>query len=160
MNIGAILAGTALLVLVVAYVARPLSEKASGGNGRRMAGLSPQAQLIARRDAIYALIRELDADYQTGKVNAGDYQAQRKRYVAEGVTLLKQLDALSDKNRRAALETEIEAAVVVLRQAHPVPQVARHKLVDRFCTRCGHPATLEDNFCSRCGTRLKRTAFQ
>lgn len=155
MNSGAILVGLALLVLVVTYVSRPLfAGQAAGSDGRVV---NPRVQLTARRDALYALIRELDADYQTGKVNDQDYRVQRERYVGAGVALLKQLDG---QDGRAALEAEIEAAVLALRQARPTPGVARRGSAPSYCTRCGHPADREYNFCGRCGAPLKETAGQ
>ena len=168
MNIGAVLAGIALLVLVVAYVARPLFEKQARGNNRLVAGTSSRAPLTDRRDAVYALIRELDADYQTGKVTDKDYQAQRERYVTEGVSLLKQLDALPSKDSsdklktssRAARETEIEAAVLALRTTRAASSALPHEPATRFCTQCGHPAASEDSFCGQCGTQLTRMAMQ
>jgi hypothetical protein len=173
MDIGAILVGIGLLVLVVAYVARPLFEKHPDGS--RAVDAGSHGELAARRDAIYALIRELDADYQTGAVNAEDHQALRARYVGEGVAVLKQLDALSGEDERAALEAEIEAQVLALRQGpakrqmskkqRPVerqePATARASAgpsAPRFCTQCGHPADPEDRFCAECGAALKGTA--
>lgn len=158
MNSGAILVGLALLVLVVAYVSRPLFARPAGGSDGRV--ISPRVQLTARRDALYALIRELDADYQTGKVDDQDYRIQRERYVGAGVSLLKQLDALDSQDGRAVLKAEIEAAVLALRQARPTPGVARRGSAPSYCTRCGHPADREDNFCGRCGAPLKETAGQ
>jgi len=114
--------------------------------------------LTARRDAIYALIRELDADYETGKVNDHDYQALRKQYVAEGVSVLKQLDTLTGEDGRIAIEAEIEARVLALRRTHPTVETADRQPATRFCTQCGHPADLEDRFCARCGTSLEGTA--
>jgi hypothetical protein len=149
MNIGAILVGIALLVLVTAYVARPLFEKQGRGNNGRATNALPHTQLIARRDAVYAIIRELDADHQTGKINDEDYHIQRERYVAQGVALLQQLDALASENGHAALEAEIEAAVLTLRQTTQPTH---------FCTQCGHPTTPGHNFCGHCGTPLERTA--
>jgi hypothetical protein len=115
--------------------------------------------LITRRDAIYALIRELDADYQTGKINDEDYQASRQRFVAEGVTILKQLDDLSSEDSRNALEAEIEAKVRALRQK-PVSasEPGGKPSVSRFCTQCGHPTDPEDHFCAQCGASLKGIA--
>jgi hypothetical protein len=56
-----------------------------------------------------------------------------------------------------ALEAEIEAAVLALRQARaPTKQPASQ--LTRFCTQCGQPAVPEDNFCGRCGASLTRTA--
>ena len=158
MNVGAILVGIALLVGVAAYVARPLFERPSGENQGRIVEASSRAQLITRRDAVYALIRELDADFQTGKINDQDYRALRKRYVAEGVSVLKQLDALAGEDSRTALEAEIERRVLALRQV-PAQAVA-HQPATRFCSQCGHPADPEDRFCAHCGTSLKGTASE
>jgi hypothetical protein len=116
--------------------------------------------LITRRDAIYALIRELDADHQTGKINDEDYQALRQRYVTEGVAVLKQLDAIPSRDGRSALEAEIEAAVLALRRAHAVPTPTGPQSAAQFCTQCGHPVDPEDRFCARCGAALKETASQ
>ena len=158
MNIGAFLAGIALLVVVAAYVARPLFEGSSSQGQTRGGDVDSRAQLTARRDAIYALIRELDGDYQTGKINDEDYRAQRKHYVAEGVAMLQQLDALSSRDSRVALETEIEAQVLALRQVEPAPVGMNHGPASRFCTQCGHPADPEDRYCGNCGTALSGTA--
>jgi hypothetical protein len=158
MDIGAILIGIALLVGGAAYVARPLFERPIGDGQGRAASASPRVQLTTQRDAIYALIRELDADYATGKVNNHDYQALRKQYVAEGVSILKQLDTLTSEEGRVALEAEIEARVLALRRTQPAAESAGRQPATRFCTQCGHPAALEDRFCARCGTSLEGTA--
>ncbi len=150
MDIGAILVGIALLTLSGAYVARPLFAGLPASPSPE--ALDPRAVLVARRDAIYALIRELDDDHLTGKVNDQDYQLQRKHLVAQGVAVLKQLDDLGGEDREAALEAEIEAAVLALRKP------AAHRKGARFCTQCGQPVTPEDNFCAHCGHPLKETA--
>lgn len=161
MDIGAILVGCALLLGAAAYVARPLFEKPADGSHRHAPGDSPQGQLIRRRDAIYALIRELDVDFQTGKVNDQDYQVLRERYVAEGVSTLRQLDAFSSENKQAALAAEIEAQVLALRRTEPVAQAELSEgATVRFCTRCGHPANPADRFCGRCGTALRGVMSQ
>jgi len=116
--------------------------------------------LITRRDAIYALIRELDADHQTGKINDEDYQALRQRYVTEGVAVLKQMDAMPSQDGRGALEAEIEAAVLALRRAHAAPAPTGPQSATQFCTQCGHAVDPEDRFCARCGASLKEAASQ
>jgi hypothetical protein len=158
MNTGAILVGIALVIVVAAYVARPLF--AGQGNGRRGAAdrANTRAQLTSRRDAIYALIRELDADHQTGKINDEDYQTLRQRYVAEGVVVLKQLDTMPSQDGRAALEAEIEAQVLTLRRSGTAPVDADRRSTTQFCTQCGYPVEPEDRFCARCGAPLKETA--
>ena len=88
-----------------------------------------------------------------------------ERYVAEGVAVLKQLDALSGQDGRAAVEAEIEARVLALRQKpdFSVSEATKpdfHEPATQFCTQCGHPADPKDRFCARCGTPLKGTASQ
>ena len=156
MNIGAILVGIALLMLSGAFVARPLFKGQARPADRRT---DPQGQLVARRDAVYALIRELDADHGEGKLADEDYEAQRERYVTEGVSLLKQLDTLTQEDDRAALQARIEAEVLALRQvrepsAAAVSEPERQQVAARYCTQCGHEATPQHSFCGRCGTRL------
>jgi hypothetical protein len=155
MSIGAILVGIGFFVLVVAYVARPLFERNSQeGQGHSVHGNS-RTELLARRDAVYALIRELDADFETGKINNEDYQAQRERYVAEGVSILRQIDATQGKKDRAVLDAEIEARVLALREGLAFAPTFGDQPAPRFCTHCGQPADPEDRFCAQCGAALK-----
>ena len=175
MNIGAILVGIAVLIGLVAYIARPLFaqpseggrdtsrplfEEPSRGGWEYATNGDSRSNFTARRDAIYALIRELDADHLIGTINDQDYQALRGQYVTEGVSVLKQLDALPSRDGRAGLETEIEASVLALRRMHATPGTAPQELAARFCTQCGHPTDSEDRFCARCGTPIKGTAVE
>lgn len=161
MDTGAILVGIAIVLVVGAYVTRPLFEGTSEQRIERRS--SPRQELITRRDALYALIRELDDDLQTGKVTEQDYQVERKRLVAEGVAILKQLDELPEEELEDlaltgvdALDAEIEAAVRALRQKPAAPEAAPA----RFCTQCGRRASPEDRFCGGCGAPLKEVAAQ
>jgi predicted amidophosphoribosyltransferase len=74
--------------------------------------------------------------------------------------VLQQLDALSSQDGRVALEAEIEAKVLALRQAQAVPGSASQQSIDRFCSQCGQQVDPEDRFCASCGTSLKGTASQ
>jgi NADH pyrophosphatase NudC (nudix superfamily) len=160
MNIGAILVGFALLIGGGAYIARPLFERSSGKRQWQTGNANPQTGLVKRRDAIYALIRELDADHQTGKTNDEDYQTLRERHVADGIAILKQLDDLKDASNRTALEAEIEARVQALRQAPAAPRSIDRSEPTRFCSQCGHPTDPEDRFCAHCGAALRGAATQ
>ncbi len=54
---------------------------------------SALAQLQARRDAILIAVRDLDFDYQTGKLTEDEYLAQRESLMQQGVDILKQIDS-------------------------------------------------------------------
>lgn len=58
---------------------------------------SRMEQLVAQRDAIYATIRDLDFDFETGKLTEADYRAEREAWVERGVEVLKAIDALQEE---------------------------------------------------------------
>ncbi len=86
--------------------------------------------LIAQRDSAYQAIRDLDFDYQLGKLATNDYTALRERYKARAATTLQEIDALVTE---PAVQTRVE---------------------ERRCGNCGTPYESEDKFCRRCGNRL------
>jgi len=90
MDIGSLLLGLALLLVIAFVVARPLLEHASVTD----TPVSPAEQLLAQREQVLTQLRDLDFDHSMSKINEVDYAAQRAQLVAQGVALLKQLDAL------------------------------------------------------------------
>ena len=174
--------GTAIVVVVAAYVAQPflvnLHLKAAAED-------SPRDKLLAERDTIYTAIRELDFDFQTGKLLEVDYHAMRDKYAARGVEILKELDVLEDdRTTPAVVADEIEAAVQARRKARAVlsapqeddieaavrarrqrasgaprsttlaPAVTSAGVRNQQCPKCGRPIDLADRFCAKCGAEL------
>lgn len=100
----------------------------------RQTASSRMEDLLARREAIYATIRELDFDFETGKLTEEDYRAQREVWVEQGVLVLKELDALRESGAYvpapegstpipraglsdgAELDAQIEAAIAARRR--------------------------------------------
>jgi len=176
MDIGSLLLGLALLLVIAFVVARPLIEHAD------TAEQAPNAadQLLAGREQVLTQLRDLDFDHAMSKINEVDYAAQRAHLVAEGVAILKQLDALglapgpaegaapepADEieavRRRGAparpanttdgLDAEIEASVAARRAGQPSGEDSR------FCAQCGAEAVPGDGFCARCGSPLPAPA--
>ncbi len=67
---------------------------------------SALARLQAQHEAILISVRDLDFDYQTGKLTEDEYQAQRERLMQRGVDILKQIDA----QRSDLIECAVEQA--------------------------------------------------
>ncbi len=67
--------------------------------------LSRIAQLQAEREAILISVRDLDFDYQTGKLTEEDYLMQRENLMDRGVEILKQIDA----EQSVAIEAAVQA---------------------------------------------------
>ena len=170
--IAVLIAGTFVFVL------RPLAAHDSPWFGRDKGGQAPADELIARRDALYAALKDAEFDRETGKLTEEDYQAVRTRTMAEAAGVLRRLDHLTPE-AEAAFDTEIEAAVARLREdaaAQPVaPDLAAAveaevaALAKRAAAParlrlaspdCGQPYQPGDAFCAACGASLADTCPQ
>ena len=99
---------------VLAYMISPMLD----GSARRLrtarsAG-SLRDDLLKKKDFIYSSIRELNIDYNMGKLAAEDHEALRQEYMKEASDVLDELDrtAVSD----LPVEEQIEEAVREIRQ--------------------------------------------
>ena len=167
-----------LIVGTFVFVLRPLVAHNSPWFGREKGGQVPASELIARRDALYAALKDAEFDRETGKLTDEDYQAVRTRTMAEAAGILRQLDHLTPE-AEAAFDAEIEQAIARMREdttAQPVaPDLAaaveaeiasltklaaapaRLKL---SCPDCGQPYQPGDAFCAACGASLADTCPQ
>jgi hypothetical protein len=84
-----------VIVLVVAFVAYPLFSAPE-----RTAAPVPEALdgLIAQRDSAYDAIRDLDLDFQLGKLSQNDYDALREKYKLRAASALAQIDAMAGQH--------------------------------------------------------------
>lgn len=166
MDIATTLVLIAILILVVAFIARPFlsagdDEQDRRADRRAMPVLRERADLLAERNRVYSTLRDLDFDYQTHKVSDEDYAAQRRALVVEGVEILQELDALPALDETPE-DDPIEAAVLAMRSgdAPPAPAQAAAPSVKRgakagsFCPNCGKKVKPKDMFCGSCGARL------
>jgi hypothetical protein len=137
--------------------------------------ISVRDELIARRDALYATLKDAEFDHEMGKLAEGDYQVLRSRTMHEAAGVLRQLDRLTPE-AEAVLDREIEQAVVRLRAGQDkaatavAPDVAatveaeiaaltRHTGVaarpgQPACPNCGQTYQAGDAFCAHCGASL------
>lgn len=106
--------GTILLLVVaivlVVFVLQPLWSAY-----RRTSATSPLPavllDLFAERDVVLASLRDLQLDFETGKVSADDYQRMRTALLAEAARVLR---AIEEVNRE--LEASIEDEIAHLRE--------------------------------------------
>ncbi len=149
---------TALLLIgILAFIAYPLFNTPRG----KIAGTTDVLDtLIAQRDSTYDAIRDLDFDFQLGKLSQADYTMLRDKYKARAALVLQQIDALSNGNGANA-DADIEAQVTQLRRAKTdsvEDEIARVRAARKagggFCSKCGAPHQAGDKFCAKCGNKL------
>ena len=142
---------------IIAFVAYPLFNTPRG----KIAGdTNALDTLVAQRDSTYDAIRDLDFDFQLGKLSQDDYAGLRDKYKSRAAQVLQQLDQLGNGNGADA-DSQIEAQVARLRRTKTdavEDEIARvrasRKAGGAFCGKCGTPHQAGDQFCSKCGNKF------
>ena len=119
-----------VLAAVFAYIAYPVLKPPHEETIERNA----LDALVAQRDGAYQAIRDLDFDFQLGKLSSTDYETLRERQKAHAASVLQEIDALG--------------------QTQTV-QTAPTREAKMFCTNCGTPREPDDKFCRKCGNSLR-----
>ena len=165
MEFGAILLLLVVLMVVILFVARPLT----GQRFVRSYHEQKTSSLLAERERILNALQELDFDQTLGKIPADEYPSQRSQLLAKGAAVLRQLDELKDTEANAP-EEDLEAAISKRRAAVTSGKgslsddeiedlVAKRRTGGKdkaagFCPRCGKPVLRSDQFCPSCGKAL------
>jgi hypothetical protein len=131
---------------LAAYVAAPLLSSEAAGAGSLPVDVTLLGDLKRRRLVVYENLKDLEFEFQAGKIAPGDYQTLRENYLGEAATLMAATqDAEQLKEKDALIEREVAA-----RRARRTAQPAQ----DYVCPKCGFENPLPVKFCGECGTRL------
>ena len=88
----------------------------------------PLADLEGQRAALYATIRELEFDHNSGMISREDYEDMGRRYEAEAVALLRRLNALGVGASVGAASDTVAARSSAHPSAAPARVVAAEKM--------------------------------
>lgn len=132
---------------LVVYVGEPLVRRVSSTSLGREEN-DAAGSLLLQKEMLYVAIRDLDFDFQTGKVDQKDYGELRQQFEREAVDILRQLDAVDPL---VMFDHEVERQVVGLRRRHS--STARDS-GQETCPSCSTALESDDNFCPACGQAL------
>jgi hypothetical protein len=120
--------------------------------------------ILSQRDAAYDALRDLDLDFQTGKLSETDYTTLREKYKSRAATILQQIDA-TQRQQSEALEKEIAEmraakhaqAIAAAQEPDDIEkEIAKRRgkptTSNNPCQNCGAPLKPQDQFCAKCGT--------
>jgi rubrerythrin len=143
--------GFALLMAaaLAVCVAAPLLSVEGEGSGTLPVDVTPLADLKRRRLVVYENLKDLEFEFQAGKIAREDYESLRQNYLGEAAALM--ADAQEAEQVRES-ETLIEHEVASRR--------ARRKLQpaeEYVCPKCGYENPLPVKFCGECGSRIAST---
>lgn len=121
MNLGALdLAAVALLsVLALGFALRPLAPGLTVPLLARGQSLARRRrELVARKEGLYAALRELEADHAAGRVAVSEYEGVRTRLVHQAARCLQALDEVASQVERA-IQEEVERLKASGRETAP-----------------------------------------
>ncbi len=137
------------------------------------------AELLGRKDAVFKAIKDLEFDYQVGKLSEEDYQLYDQRLRRQAVGLLQQIEQVAPMS--ANLDSELEAEIAQRRRVlepaaapvsmKPVPVLAAASAAAPMAAQApvmavasgasvanGNTNASSDSavrFCTNCGTKLE-----
>lgn len=159
--------GIALAVACVIAAVMPLRA----GPPRPSEDDSNRSDLLARRESAFQVLRDLDADFEAGKLSEEDYRPMRVQSLAQAAEIVAQLDAAQTPGAGArqapggapkggAQAVPTGPAAPAAKEGTPAVKSfvsrkrARQETGDRFCPKCGAAREADDQFCRKCGAGL------
>ena len=112
-------------------------------------------QLEVKKENAYAAIRELEFDFNMGKLSKVDFDSLKRRYRADAVRLIEEIDKLQsgrmadETTPEADLDSQAEGKIIAWRNKKS------HDAQSVFCVQCGTEVSIPGRFCHCCGERLE-----
>jgi rubrerythrin len=139
--------GMAVLMAVgmAVYVIFPLLSAETAG-GSLPVDVTVLGDLKRRRLVVYDNLKDLEFEFQSGKIARQDYEALRMNYLGEATALMAATqEAEQVKENEALIEREV-AARRARRKKQPQDEYT--------CPACGYENPLPVKFCGECGARI------
>ncbi|MBI4285536.1 MAG: zinc-ribbon domain-containing protein [Chloroflexi bacterium] len=95
-----------IAVATFAFIAYPLFK----GKTRPVvsSGNDAERELLSKRDTTYAMLKELEFDYQSGVLAEEDYQELQRKYKEKAIATLKEIDTVSQSEEEELDDVEKE----------------------------------------------------
>jgi hypothetical protein len=114
-------------------------------------------ELLVRRDATYATLKELDLDLEMGKLSETDHRTLRDRYRAEAVGILQEVDARQAATQpQTVKEGEPEQETTVREIEQDIAARRQRRRARARCPGCEATVELGERFCRHCGATLAK----
>lgn len=156
---GTVFAALALIVIAVVAVGDPWLTRR--GRTRPVPLIHHGDGMGTSYELTLGKLRELDFDYETGKVQDSDYRVSRQALLVKAASSLQEQEALSSALERKIMDIRQDRTLA------PICPGCGHALSsgDRFCPACGQPVSVKcpgcgesvqetDAYCSHCGRHL------
>src|SRR5260370_30372431 len=129
------------------FAVAPLLSAEGAGSGTLPIDITPLADLKRRRLVLYDNLRDLEFEFQAGKIAQQDYHALREDYMGEAAQLM----VASQDEEQMSSDGELVERLVAARRA----ERQRTNAETYTCSKCGFENPFPVKFCGECGARLK-----
>jgi rRNA maturation endonuclease Nob1 len=134
---------------LIYYIVKPLFDKNEAAFAEAYTGNNHFDELIKNKNVLLQEIKEIDFEYQMGKLSEQDYKNLKGDFENQAIDVLQKIDNKGNgKSSKDDVELEIE--IYKKRQKKSKTQ---HSF--KFCSNCGNKIQPHDKFCSSCGKNLK-----
>jgi rubrerythrin len=152
MEIQSIILLIGITILVLVYMFKPLVSKnliVSSNN-------SEYSQLVAERERIINILKELDFDQKLGKIPEDDYASQRAELVSRGGILMEKIDLLTKSKKQSAKKRDdiLPLSDKDIEQMLEKRRAQKSGAGINLCPECSKPILPSDRFCPSCGNKL------
>ena len=115
MSTTGLLLGLLMAGLTLLWLALPFMRRKATGQEQSV----QRSELLASYERIIAAVRDLDEDYQVGKLAHDQYTVDRAEWMDRGAVILEALEALPGQQvRKPSDDDPIEQAIAAYHRAH------------------------------------------
>ena len=145
-----------IILVVTGLILYPLFQRRKIKNNLQYDYDSETLELLRRKELCYTAIRDLEFDYQTGKLSDEDFKKLYNLYKSEALRIIQRLEDEKTLSTES-LESNIERAIERKRKElfHPQEVTGEKPGNDTTaCPYCGIDNSNEAVFCRECGKRI------
>ena len=136
-----------LISVVVVFILEPLFTRSDQEEKVLLPDVTPQVHLEQQRHIIYDNMKDLEFEYQAGKLSGEDYQRTRGDYLAEaGDLMAKEMELPGKQSSEATVLPGIPVVGKSPRQ--------QREGGGQVCSQCGFVNPPNMKFCGECGTPI------
>jgi len=138
---------------VVLFVLFPIFARASEVSQPPTAIAQERKSLGEKKERFYEAIKDVDFEYQAGKLSDADYKSIRADILAQAAEVIARLDEISASDAVSAPASQEKDSVAVGQSEQSAPQ-STETVSGTSCPSCEQPNPAGAQFCMHCGNKM------